>query len=116
MAAPSGSQPMSALEVLTETIAKSVLNSINQRLEKNNESIISEVKGLLSESTLEIAERASKRLKTENPEMVNPGNADQFQHNNVVLRKIEKTANSVIKGDGEATIVALNEGKRLIAE
>ena len=55
-------------------------------------------------------------MKTENPEMVNPGNADQYQHNNDVLQKIEKAANSVIKGDGEASIAALNEGKKLISD
>ena len=107
---------MSALEVLTETIAKSVLSSINQRLERNNETIIFEVKGLLADSTSDFTERAAKWLKSDNPKMVNPGNADQYHHNNDVLWRIEKAANSVIKGDGEASIVALNQGKKLISD
>ena len=56
---------MSALEVLTETIAKSVLKSINEKMERNNKNLLSEVKGILVESASEITEKAAKRLKTE---------------------------------------------------
>ena len=47
--------------------------------------------------------------------MANPGNQDQSRHNSDALRTIEK-ANSLIKGDGETTITALNEGNKLITD
>ena len=89
--------------MLTQTIGKSVLTSIDQRLEENNDGILNEEKGLLV-------------LKMDNPEMLNPRKGDQFHHNSEVLRMIEKAANCIVKGDGEASIAALNGGKRLIWE
>ena len=104
------------VELLTQVITKSVLTSINQKLEANKTSLIEEVKGLMAESTPDITEKAAKRVKLDNPELNNPGNNDQFQHNADVLRKIEKAANSIVKGDGEAAIASLNEGKKLITQ
>ena len=115
-AAPAQPNQPNPLDVLTQTITKSVLESINQRLEVNNGNLLKEVKGLLSESTPDIAERASKRIKLDNPELNNPGNADQYQHNADVLRNIEKAANCILKGDGEGGIKSLNEGKKLISQ
>ena len=112
--AASGSQ-QSALGVLTETITKSVLAAINEKLERNNNNLLTEVRGIINESTAEITEKAAKRLKTDNPAMTNPGTQQQFQHNMDVLRTIERAANSVVKGDGEAAIAALNEGKQAIS-
>ena len=48
----------SALEVLTQSITKSVLENINSRMEANNEAVVDEVKGLLAESSSEIVDRA----------------------------------------------------------
>ena len=110
-----GTSAASALTQLTETIAKSVLGTINEKLRVNNQQILEEVNGLLSENSSEIAERAAKRLRSECPELTNPGNIDQFRHNNEVMHSIERAANAVIKGDGEASIRALNEGKKLIS-
>ena len=106
----------SPIEVLTQTITKSVLATLNQKLDTNNENLLNEVKGLMSETTPDIAERATKRMKLDNPELTNPGNADQYQHNADVLRKIEKAANCVLKGDGDGSIACLNEGKKLISQ
>ena len=111
--AASGSQ-QSALGVLTETITKSVLAAINDKMAQNNQNLLTEVKGLINESTAEITEKAAKRIRTENPEMSNPGNKQQFQHNTDVLHTIERAANAVVKGDGEAAIAALNEGKQAV--
>ena len=61
-AAPAQPNQPNPLDVLTQTITKSVLESINQRLEANNGNLLKEVKGLLSESTPDIVERASKRI------------------------------------------------------
>ena len=75
----------SPLEVLTQSITKSVLATMNQRFDDNNSTLIEEVKGLLAETAPEITERATKRMRTDNPELTNPGNIDQFQHNADVL-------------------------------
>ena len=106
----------SPLEVLTQSITKSVLATMNQRFDDNNSTLIEEVKGLLAETAPEITERATKRMRTDNPELTNPGNIDQFQHNADVLRKIEKAATCIMKGDGEAGISSLKEGKKLITQ
>ena len=113
---PAATPQPSALEVLTQSITKSVLENINTRMEANNEAVVDEVKGLLAESSSEIADRAAKRLKTDNPDITSPGNLDQYQHNAEVLRTIERAANSVLKGDAEGSIACLNEGKRLISQ
>ena len=41
---------------------------------------------------------------------------NQYQYNAEVLTKIEIAANFIIKGDGKASIVALNEGKNRLAQ
>lgn len=104
------------VEMLTQIITKSVLTTLNQKLESNKTTLIEEVKGLMAESTPDITEKAAKRVKLDNPELNNPGNNDQFQHNADVLRKIEKAANSIVKGESEAAIASLNEGKKLITQ
>ena len=112
---PTVPRPTSTLEARTETIAKSVPSSSNEKSDRNNKNLPFEVKGIQTESTSEIMGKAAKRLNTDNPEMANPGKQDQLRHNPDVLRTIEK-ANSVIKGDGETTVTALNEGKKLITD
>ena len=53
-------------------------------------------------------------MKLDNPELTQPGNIDQFQHNAEIIRTLEKAANFIIKGDGESSIACLNEGKKLM--
>ena len=72
------------------------------------------MKSLLAETAPEITERATKRIKKENPDITNTGCLDQFQHNSDVMRTIEKAANAILKGDGEAGLKSLSEGKKLI--
>ena len=111
MAATSAPSP---LEVLTAAITKSVIASMDDKIASNNTQLLEDMKGLLAESAPEISERATKRIKLDNPEFENPGNRDQYQHNVEVLRTIEKAANCIMKADGEGGISSLREGKKLI--
>ena len=104
----------SPLQVLTETITKSVLNAVNDKLVNNRSELMDNVKSLLAETAPDITERATKRMKKENPDISNPGCLDQFQHNSDVLRTIEKAARAILKGDGDAGLKSLSEGKKLI--
>ena len=107
------SQP-SALDILTQNISKSVLGAVNEKLKATHESMLDDVRELLNDSTPDITERATKKLKIDNPELNSPGNRDQYAHNTEVLRTIEKAANAVLKGDREASLKNLSEGKRII--
>ena len=110
---PNPDQP-SPLQVLTETITKSVLNAVNEKIVDNRSNLMDDVKSLLAETAPEITERATKRIKKDNPDIKNYGCLDQFQHNSEVLRTIEKAANAILKGDGDAGLKSLSEGKKLI--
>ena len=91
----------SALQVLTESIKQSVLGSLQDILQDilqtNRIDIMNDVKSFLAESTTEIVDRATKKLKTENPTIHNYGSCMQFEHNAEVLQKIEKAAHAVLK-------------------
>ena len=50
------------VEMLTQIITKSVLTTLNQKLESNKTTLIEEVKGLMAESTPDITEKAAKRV------------------------------------------------------
>ena len=107
-----------ALQVLTQTITQSVLGSLQvtlkDTLQTNRTNILDDVKSYLADTTSEITDKAAKKLKMENPTLTNYGCRQQFEHNAEVLRTIEKAANSVLKGDNDACLKALSEGKRLI--
>ena len=83
-------------------------------MEANYESVLDDVKGLLADSSFEIANRAAKRIKLDNPELMSAGNRDQYRHIAKVLRKIEKAANYILKDDSENSIACLSEGQQLI--
>lgn len=115
----SGTNPPTAptaLEVLTQTITKTVLTTMQQKFDTNNSTLMDDVKSLLAETTPEITERATKRMRMDNPELTSPGNIDQYKHNADVLRQIEKAATCIMKGDGQAGISSLKEGKKLITQ
>ena len=115
----SGTNPPAAptaLEVLTQTVTKNVLATMQQKFDTNNSSLMDDVKSLLAETTPEITERATKRMRMDNPELTSPGNIDQYKHNADVLRQIEKAATCIMKGDGQAGISSLKEGKKLITQ
>ena len=111
-----GAGPSTPLEILTETISKSVLTAINEKLVQNNANMLAEVKSMIHESTSDIADRAAKRIRTDNPEFSRQGNRQQYEHNTDVLHTIERAANAVVKGDGEAAIAVLNQGKQAVTQ
>ena len=115
--APNAPAP-NALQVLTQTITQSVLGelqvTLQDTLKTNRTNILDDVKSYLADTTTEITNKAAKKLKTENPTINNYGCRQQFEHNAEVLRTIEKAANAVLKGDSDACLKALSEGKRLI--
>ena len=57
----------SPIKVLTETITKSVLNAVNEKLVNNRSDLLKDMKGLLVETPPEITEKANKKIRTENP-------------------------------------------------
>ena len=78
--------------------------------------MLTEVKAMIHESTTEVTEGAAKRIRTDNPDIARPGNRQQYDHNTEVLHTIERAAIAVVKGDGEAAIAALNQGKQAITQ
>ena len=107
--------PPTALQALTASISNSVLGSLKTVVEASRAAVLSEVKGLLAESSSEITYKAAKKIKSEYPDFTKVGCRQQFEHNSEVLRSIEKAANAVLKGDSDASNAALSESKRLIS-
>lgn len=106
--------PTNALQALTQAVSQSVMASLKSSLEDNRAALLADVKGLIAESTADITDKASKRIKTDNPSFNNSGNRNQYEHNTDVMRSLERAASAVLKGDQDSTIKALAEGKRLI--
>ena len=104
----------SALEGLTQHISRSVIGSIKDALESTRASLLEEAKSALAEASSDIADKASIKLRLENPTFSKLGCRQQYEHNSKVLRAIEMASQAVSKGDTEASLSALAENKILI--
>ena len=103
----------SALEGLTQHISRSVIGSIKDALESTRASLLEEAKSALAEASSDIADKASIKLRLENPTFSKLGCRQQYEHKSKVLRAIKKASQAVSKGDTEASLSALAEGKSL---
>ena len=104
----------SALQGLTQHISRSVIGSIKDALESTRASLLEEAKSALAEASSDIADKASIKLRLENPTFSKLGCRQQYEHNSKVLRAIEMASQAVSKGDTEASLSALAENKILI--
>jgi len=69
---------------------------------------------LMKDTSHDLTEQTAKRVKMDIPDVEKPGNKDQFEHNASVLHLIEKAEASINKGEGEAGIALLDQGKKLV--
>ena len=122
-----GSGPSSTptpLEALTNVVAASVMTAVTNALDEKMQTwgettmtqMLGRVNNLLVENSLDVTEKTAKRIKMDIPQLQKPGNVDQFQHNTDVLRCIEKAELSISKGDAEAGMKHLDEGKKLLTK
>ena len=109
---------LTPIQELTNTILKAVHNALDSKQEAWADQIttrtIQQVNHLLTENTLEITEKAAKRMKLENPDLKKPGNLDQYQHNSEVLRCLEKAETSIRNGDNAVGMQHIDQGKKLL--
>ena len=108
------------LEQLTATIMTAVHKVLDDRQQnwgqQVSDNLMGQVNNLLANNNTEVAEQTAKKVKLDMPELKNPGNVDQFEHNSEVSQCIEKALASINRGDIQAGSQQLGKGKELIAK
>lgn len=106
------------LDQLTDTVKKSVLDALEEKLEKwcdnTIEKMTEKMRQSIEDTALDTSEKTAKRIKLDNPELKKPGNVDQFKWNTDIMEKFDQAERNVKKGDGAACLKSINEGKTLV--
>jgi hypothetical protein len=109
---------LTPIQELTNTILKAVHTVLDSKQETWADQIttrtVQQVNQLLTQNTMDITEKAAKRVKLDNPDLKKPGNLDQYQHNSEVLRCLEKAETSIRNGDNVVGIQHIDHGKKLL--
>ena len=86
------------MQQLQDTIMQAVHRVLDARQEdleaRVSGSAVAQVNELLVGNSLELTEKAAKRVKLDNPDLTNKGNIDQHKSNTEVLLCIERAENS----------------------